>query len=80
VMPEMSADDAGEIAQQIGKRVAAQDFPGRMVTLSIGVAGFPQDADLPHAVIAAADRALYQAKREGRNRTVQANRNRKAAR
>jgi diguanylate cyclase (GGDEF)-like protein len=80
VMPEMSPHEAGEIAQQIGKRVASQNFPGRAVTLSIGVAGFPQDADLPHAVIAAADRALYQAKREGRNRTVQANTKRKAAR
>lgn len=80
VMPEMSADKASEIAQQIGKRVAAQSFPGRAVTLSIGVAGFPQDADLPHAVIAAADRALYQAKREGRNRTVQANPKRKTPR
>ena len=80
VMPEMSADEAGEIAQSIGKRVAAQSFPGRTVTLSIGVAGFPDDGDMPHAVIAAADRALYQAKREGRNRIVQANPRRKAAR
>ena len=80
VMPEMSTDEAGKIALQIGQRVASQNFPGRTVTLSIGVAGFPQDADLPHAVIAAADRALYQAKREGRNRTVQANRSRKVAR
>jgi diguanylate cyclase (GGDEF)-like protein len=79
-MPEMSTEEAGKIAQQIGQRVASQNFPGRTVTLSIGVAGFPQDADLPHAVIAAADRALYQAKREGRNRTVQANRSRKVAR
>jgi diguanylate cyclase (GGDEF)-like protein len=80
VMPEMSTDEAGKIAEQIGQLVASQNFPGRTVTLSIGVAGFPQDADLPHAVIAAADRALYQAKREGRNRTVQANSKRKAVR
>jgi diguanylate cyclase (GGDEF)-like protein len=79
VMPEMSADEACEVAQRIGNRVATQHFPGRAVTLSIGVAGFPRDADLPHAVIAAADRALYQAKREGRNRTVQANPRRKTA-
>ena len=77
VMPEMSSDKASEIAQGIGKRVAAQPFPGRGITLSIGVAAFPHDADLPHAVIAAADRALYQAKREGRNRTVQASFRRK---
>jgi diguanylate cyclase (GGDEF)-like protein len=80
VLPEMSADEACEVAQRIGHRVATQNFPGRAVTLSIGVAGFPQDADLPHAVIAAADRALYQAKREGRNRTVQANPKRKVTR
>jgi diguanylate cyclase (GGDEF)-like protein len=80
VLPEMSADEACEVAQRIGHRVATQNFPGRAVTLSIGVAGFPQDADLPHAVIAAADRALYQAKREGRNRTVQANAKRKVTR
>jgi diguanylate cyclase (GGDEF)-like protein len=77
VMPEMSSDEAREVAERIGNRVATQNFPGRAVTLSIGVAGFPHDADLPHAVIAAADRALYQAKREGRNRTVQANPRRK---
>ena len=79
VMPGLSADDASEIARTIGTRVASHRFAGRSITLSIGVAGFPHDADLPHAVIAAADRALYQAKREGRNRTVQAQPRRRTA-
>src|ERR1700682_6236272 len=37
VMPEMSADEACEVALRIGHRVASQSFPGRTVTLSIGV-------------------------------------------
>ena len=35
---------------------------------SIGIAGFPGCGETPDAVLAAADRALYRAKREGRDR------------
>jgi diguanylate cyclase (GGDEF)-like protein len=38
------------------------------VTISLGVATFPEDAHDPTSLIAAADRALYQAKARGRNR------------
>lgn len=41
-------------------------------TLSAGIAIYPNDGDTPEAVITAADRALYTAKRSGRNRVVQA--------
>jgi len=42
-----------------------------MVTLSIGVAAYDADKlNTPSALIAAADKALYVAKREGRNRVV----------
>ncbi|MEO7823715.1 MAG: diguanylate cyclase [Gemmatimonadaceae bacterium] len=79
VMPETPAAEAFEIAEHVRARVASESFPGKKITLSIGVAEFPNDADLPHAVIAAADRALYEAKRDGRNRTVQAKRKRAAS-
>ena len=39
-----------------------------MVTISIGVASFPQHAMSPKELMAAADAALYQAKRAGRDR------------
>jgi len=79
VMPETPAAEAFEIAEHVRARVASESFAGRKVTLSIGVAEFPSDADLPHAVMAAADKALYEAKRDGRNRTVLAKRRRAAS-
>jgi diguanylate cyclase (GGDEF)-like protein len=43
------------------------------VTLSLGVAVFPEDGFTSAAVLRAADAALYHAKREGRDRVVVAN-------
>jgi len=40
------------------------------VTLSFGVAEFPAHGDVGETLIAIADAALYQAKREGRDRVV----------
>lgn len=74
VLPDTSAADALDTAEHIRARVAAKKFNGRKMTLSIGVATFPEDADDAEAIIAVADEALYQAKREGRDRTVRAHR------
>ena len=38
------------------------------VTISIGIASFPEDSDDPIELVEMADSALYRAKREGRNR------------
>lgn len=43
-------------------------MPGKKVTVSIGVALFPEHGSTPHIIMQSADEALYKAKAEGRNR------------
>jgi diguanylate cyclase (GGDEF)-like protein len=45
---------------------------GEAMTVSLGIATFPEDGDDAATLIAAADRALYQAKADGRNRVAAA--------
>jgi diguanylate cyclase (GGDEF)-like protein/PAS domain S-box-containing protein len=47
-----------------------QGKPMGMITISAGVAGFPDHGTTPQQVIAAADAALYEAKRNGRDQVV----------
>jgi diguanylate cyclase (GGDEF)-like protein len=79
LMPDTTPGDALEMAEHIRARVAAKKFMGRKMTLSIGVASFPEDADGAEALISIADEALYQAKREGRDRAIRARRLAKTA-
>jgi diguanylate cyclase (GGDEF)-like protein len=72
VLPETAMPEALEIAERVRARVAAELFPGRRMTVSIGVAEYPVHGDAPDQVIAAADEALYEAKREGRDRVRRA--------
>jgi diguanylate cyclase (GGDEF)-like protein len=70
-LPDVAADDAGSIAERIRGAVSSAPIPSaKPVTISVGVAAVlaaePQEFV---SVLAAADRALYRAKREGRNRT-----------
>ena len=70
------ADTVGEgalqVAERIRARVAAEEFPGRTITISIGMAEFPVHGHSAEAVISRADEALYAAKRAGRNRIERA--------
>jgi diguanylate cyclase (GGDEF)-like protein len=67
-----SGEVANEVAERIRSRVEEQQFAGRKITLSIGIAEFPTDGQTAEEVIANADEALYAAKRAGRNRIIQA--------
>lgn len=63
--------DAGEslaLAERLRAAVAAADFQGVAVTISVGVAPWRRGTESPSAALARADRALYDAKRGGRNR------------
>jgi diguanylate cyclase (GGDEF)-like protein len=63
-------------ADQLRQRVANQAFviglEAIQVTMSVGIAHFPQDGQTAEAVLGAADRALYAAKAAGRNCVVEA--------
>jgi len=71
LLPHTAGSDGAHLAERIRGRIALEEFNGERITLSIGAASLPADGITPEAVIAAADEALYRAKREGRNRVVQ---------
>ncbi|WP_219834529.1 sensor domain-containing diguanylate cyclase [Paenibacillus sp. R14(2021)] len=69
LMPEADLDTAQRYAETLRAVMAETDSPvGRPVTLSIGVARFPESAHGPEALFRIADEALYRAKHLGRNR------------
>jgi diguanylate cyclase (GGDEF)-like protein len=70
LMPGLKASGAATVGEVIRSHLAQQRFGGRLITLSIGVAEFPAHADSAEALIAAADAALYEAKRAGRDRVA----------
>ena len=77
ILPQTRLDGAVTMAQRIREAVAMTAFPncapGEM-TVSVGVASFPQHGDTVEALVGAADRALFAAKRASRNCVVSADR------
>ena len=71
VVPDTDQHDAYILAERIRTRLrdAFADEP-LPITISFGIAVFPQDGGMLDEVLRAADRALYAAKRLGRDRTV----------
>jgi diguanylate cyclase (GGDEF)-like protein len=73
VLPQTSLGEAEVIAERMRERVASKEYPfGKSqplgaVTVSIGISSFALHIDTAEKVIAAADRALYNAKRKGKN-------------
>jgi len=65
------ADRLCEHARNVNIQLDEQALP--RITLSAGVAAYPDDGSTAEAVLKAADDALYRAKREGRGRVVGAN-------
>ncbi|MBI5885495.1 MAG: diguanylate cyclase [Deltaproteobacteria bacterium] len=78
ILPQTNGAEAVIIAERIRQRVQdelipfEEDQPNGDVTVSIGVATLPLAANDPTALIVAADKALYRAKEQGRNRVVEA--------
>ncbi|HTH63518.1 MAG TPA: diguanylate cyclase [Gemmatimonadales bacterium] len=72
LLPETGMGEALDIAERIRTRIAAEVFPGRHMTVSIGVSEFPLHGENADQVVGAADEALYEAKREGRDKVRRA--------
>ncbi|RMG14572.1 MAG: diguanylate cyclase [Deltaproteobacteria bacterium] len=76
LLPRVDKAQALEVAEKLRQAVEAQPFPGAeaqplgRVTLSLGVATFPDDAASGKELLSRADDALYEAKAQGRNRVV----------
>jgi diguanylate cyclase (GGDEF)-like protein len=74
LLPQTSLSEAGVIAERMRQRVAERDYPfGKSqptgtVSVTIGISTFAKNIDTAEKVIAAADRALYAAKSQGKNR------------
>jgi diguanylate cyclase (GGDEF)-like protein/putative nucleotidyltransferase with HDIG domain len=77
LLPGLDADGGRAIAEEIRRTTAELPIPLRddpersmRVTLSVGVATAPQHGESFEAMFSAADRALFDAKREGRDKVV----------
>lgn len=63
-------EEAAKIADRIRSTVSSECYSHGTITVSIGVSEYPADASTPSDLIEKADKALYKAKINGRNRVV----------
>ncbi|MGA2421080.1 MAG: GGDEF domain-containing protein [Candidatus Acidiferrum sp.] len=64
VLPEAGPDIAHRVVSRIRERMAAE-VESPALSVSAGVAAFPEDGDTPEKLLGAADRALYGMKNRG---------------
>lgn len=76
VLPDTKLSDAFEVAERIRKQIkekfnSEEPHKGRVsLTVSIGIASFPEHSDKSQGLIEMADAALYTAKKQGRNQSI----------
>lgn len=73
ILPQTEKNEAFLIAERLRQNIERHPFvhqeilPSKRLTVSIGLASFPEDGPLPSELISSSDRALYQAKLKGKN-------------
>lgn len=75
VLPGSKAETTFQVAERIRKKVQSIAYRtrsgrDRYITISLGTASYPQNGQDQASLLKAADTALFNAKRQGRNRTV----------
>ena len=76
IMPALKKSEALMIAEKLRILIENHRFPGKgeepccKLTISIGVASYPEDSTHPEVLLQFADKAMYKAKSQGRNRVV----------
>lgn len=76
LLPEITKEQACKAAEKLRQKIERKKFekedsqPNKKITISLGVAVFPDDAGGPKHLLKAADKALYTAKSMGRNCVV----------
>jgi diguanylate cyclase (GGDEF)-like protein len=76
MLPRITKEEAFIYAERLREMIAQYPFPHKekqplgIVSISGGVASFPEDGDLIYDVIQHADKALYQAKSQGKNSII----------
>jgi len=69
ILPQAGPEGAQVVAERLRSRIERTEVPGvGCITASLGVATFPGDASSRELLVTSADRALYLAKRTGRNK------------
>lgn len=74
ILPGTTKKASGIVAEKLRKLVEEYNFPlkdklpQKKLTISIGIASFPDDVENEEQLILYADKALYKAKNKGRNR------------
>ena len=74
ILPGTDGEGAKKIAERLRNQIMAKSIPANgttfKVTISIGIATSPDDARTKEELIEKADKALYSAKHNGRNRSM----------
>jgi len=78
IFPNTTKENAKKVCETLNKKIKEYKFPNEKnqpngdLTVSFGIASFPQDAATPQELIEKADLALYKAKSTGRDKVVTA--------
>ena len=76
ILPGTNLLGASMVAEKVCTEIAAHNFhgqesqPGKNLTISLGVTAFPKDGEEPATLIDRADKAMYHAKKIGKNSVV----------